>query len=130
MSVGRTFTIELPFIPDESLRGNSRTPPRYATRERQVMRQSGKDHGVALLASHGLSGPIGQYRVQYTVWHDRESIDLGNVHSGFKAFIDGLQDADFLVDDNVKWLLKDCIQWGGKVAKGESRTIVCIREIV
>ena len=125
--MGRTFTIDLGWIPHTSLRGNSRTRPKYATEERRKVRQSGKDRGIALIASHGLTAPIGQYHLRFTLWHDREDIDLWNSHIGYKAFIDGLQDEGFLQNDNVKWRLEDCIRWGGKVKKGEIVRAVVVR---
>ena len=52
-----------------SLRGNSRTDRRTATKDRAAVRQSGHDHGIALIASEGILEPIKTCEIAYTVYH-------------------------------------------------------------
>ena len=124
----RVYTIELDWIPHQSLRGNTRTDRRKATTERTLARQSGKDHGTYLIASEGILEPLESFEMSYEVWHNRTTIDLDNLLFGYKAFCDGLQDAGFFKSDSARHLRHLSIRWGGRVKKGESRTVVEIVE--
>ena len=121
--MSRAYTIQLGWIPPRQLRGNSRTDRRAATTERVRVRQSGKDHGIALIASEGILEPLEAFEMHYEVWHNRD-IDLDNLLFGYKAFCDGLQDAGLIASDSVRHLRRLSIAWGGRAKKGESRTLV------
>ena len=125
----RVYTIELDWIPPRELRGNSRTDRRAATTERVRVRQSGKDHGVFLIASEGILEPLESFEMSYEVWHNRTTIDLDNLLFGYKAFCDGLQDAGFFKSDSARHLRHLSIRWGGRVKKDESRTVVEIVDL-
>ena len=124
----RAYEIELDGIPHRSLRGNTRTDRRAATTERALARQSGKDHGTYLIASQGVLGPLEAFEIRYTVWHDRTTIDLDNLMFGFKPFCDGLEESGLIASDSVRHLRQLSIAWGGRVKRGESRTLVEITE--
>ena len=128
MDVSRVYTIELGWIPHQSLRGNTRTDRRTATTERALARQSGKDHGTYLIASQGVLEPLEAFEIRYTVWHSRTSIDLDNLLFGFKPFSDGLEESGLIASDSVRHLRRLSISWGGRVKKDESRTLVEITE--
>ena len=124
----RAYVIELDWIPHPSLRGNTRTDRRTATTERALARQSGKDHGTYLIASQGVLEPLEAFEMQYTVWHNRTTIDLDNLMFGFKSFGDGLEESGLIASDSVRHLRRLSISWGGRVKKDESRTLVEITE--
>ena len=126
--MSRVYTIELGWIPHRSLRGNTRTDRRAATTERALARQSGKDHGTYLIASQGVLEPLEAFEMQYTVWHNRTTIDLDNLMFGFKSFGDGLEESGLIASDSVRHLRRLSISWGGRVKKDESRTLVEITE--
>jgi len=126
--VSRAYTIELGWIPHQSLRGNTRTHRKEATTERTRARQSGKDHGTYLIASEGILEPLEAFEMQFTVWHNRTTIDLDNLMFGFKAFCDGLQESGLIASDSVRHLRRLSIAWGGRVKRDESRTLVEIIE--
>ena len=120
LDVSRAYTIELGWIPPRQLRGNSRTDRRAATTERVRVRQSGKDHGIALIASEGILEPLEAFEMHYEVWHNRD-IDLDNLLFGYKAFCDGLQDAGLIASDSVRHLRRLSIAWaaGPRKARAE-----------
>ena len=124
----RAYEIELDGIPHPSLRGNTRTHRKAATTERALARQSGKDHGTYLIASQGVLEPLEAFEMQYTVWHNRTTIDLDNLMFGFKSFGDGLEESGLIASDSVRHLRHLSISWGGRVKKDESRTLVEITE--
>ena len=124
----RAYVIELDWIPHPSLRGNTRTDRRTATTERALARQSGKDHGTYLIASQGVLEPLEAFEMQFTVWHNRTTIDLDNLMFGFKSFGDGLEESGLIASDSVRHLRRLSISWGGRVKKDESRTLVEIIE--
>jgi len=126
--VSRVYTIELGWIPHQSLRGNTRTHRKEATTERTRARQSGKDHGTYLIAAEGILAPLEAFEMQFTVWHNRTTIDLDNLMFGFKAFCDGLQESGLIASDSVRHLRRLSISWGGRVKRDESRTLVEIME--
>jgi len=128
LDVSRVYTIELGWIPHQSLRGNTRTHRKEATTERTRARQSGKDHGTYLIASEGILEPLEAFEMQFTVWHNRTTIDLDNLMFGFKAFCDGLQESGLIASDSVRHLRRLSISWGGRAKKDESRTLVEIIE--
>ena len=128
MDVSRTYRIELGWIPHQSLRGNTRTHRKEATTERTRARQSGKDHGTYLIAAEGILAPLEAFEMQFTVWHNRTTIDLDNLMFGFKAFCDGLQESGLIASDSVRHLRRLSIAWGGRVKRDESRTLVEIIE--
>jgi len=129
VDVSRAYRIELGWIPHQSLRGNTRTHRKAATTERTRARQSGKDHGTYLIAAEGILEPLEAFEIRYTVWHNRTTIDLDNLMFGFKAFCDGLQESGLIASDSVRHLRRLSIAWGGRVKKGESRTLVEIVEV-
>ena len=129
MDVSRTYTIELGWIPHQSLRGNTRTHRKEATTERTRARQSGKDHGTYLIAAEGILEPLEAFEIRYTVWHSRTSIDLDNLLFGFKPFSDGLEESGLIASDSVRHLRRLSISWGGRVKRDESRTLVEIVEV-
>ena len=118
------FHIGLDWIPPASLRGNSRTDRRTATTDRSMVRQSGRDHARILMNRGGILGPIKTCEITYTVWHSRANIDLDNLLIGYKAFVDGLEDAGLIERDSAEYVHRVSIQWGGKAKRGESRTRV------
>ena len=126
--MSRVYAIELGWIPHRSLRGNTRTDRREATTERTRARQSGKDHGIYLIASEGILEPLEAFEMRYTVWHNRTIIDLDNLLFGFKPFSDGLEESGLIASDSVRHLRRLSIAWGGRAKKGESRTLVEIIE--
>jgi len=126
--VSRAYRIELGWIPHQSLRGNTRTHRKAATTERTRARQSGKDHGTYLIAAEGILAPLEAFEMQFTVWHNRTTIDLDNLMFGFKAFCDGLQESGLIASDSVRHLRQLSISWGGRAKKDESRTLVEIIE--
>ena len=116
----QVWYIRLDWIPPASLRGNSRTDRRTATKDRAAVRQSGHDHGIALIASEGILEPIKTCEIAYTVYHNRANIDLDNLLIGFKAFADGLQDAGLIERDSAEYVHRVSIQWGGKAKRGRA----------
>ena len=126
--MSRVYAIELGWIPHRSLRGNTRTDRREATTERTRARQSGKDHGIYLIASEGILEPLEAFEMRYTVWHSRTTIDLDNLMFGYKAFCDGLVESGLIASDSVRHLRHLSISWGGRVKRDESRTLVEIIE--
>lgn len=127
--VRRTFKIKLDWIPPEGSRGNTRKDRRFNKVERAALKQSGFNHGTALIASEGILEPLSGFSMTYIVYHNHRNIDGDNLLFGFKGFADGLQASGLLENDNLKHMPRLSIEYGGKAEKGESRTVVRIEEI-
>ena len=69
VDVSRAYRIELGWIPHPSLRGNTRTHRKEATTERTRARQSGKDHGIYLIASEGILAPLEAFEMHLEKTH-------------------------------------------------------------
>ena len=123
--MGRTFTIELGWIPPGVLRGNMRGSYRGREKARTAMKEAGKHNGMEL----GLDAPLEQCEVTFTLYHNRQALDLDNMLIGYKYWMDGMVTGGVFTDDNAVHVSALTIRWGGKVKKGESRTRVTIEEL-
>lgn len=96
----KKISVELPWIPGEILRGNSRAHWRSKSKAVREARAMGRREGWRLVsAGIRVLGPIG---LRVVVYHAK-SIDLDNLLIGYKPIIDGLADS-YLIDDdrNIK----------------------------
>lgn len=119
---GRTYTVELPWIPSAEVRGNSRAYWRKKHTKSQELKASGKDH-MNLDELRGVH--LSRVRITFHFTHNR-SIDLDNLAIGMKYWVDGLIYAGLVEDDSPEYLT-----YGSHTftkAKGESQTLVEIVE--
>ena len=129
--MARTFTIHLDWIPPEGLRGNASTwthgMKMKKVRLTDEARVSGGWHGLEAKQTYQDDTPIFKATIQYT-FHHSTKIDVDNLGIGMKPFLDGLVDSDLLTDDDpdhLQHLAPEFVKCG----KGQSRTIVEIREL-
>ena len=87
--------IELPWIPREELRGNSRAHFQVKARYASELQERGIEYGLAVktwispLLDYPIMGPLA---LDITAWNKRR-IDYDNLLIGYKSFLDGLQDS-------------------------------------
>ena len=116
----------LPWVPPESLRGNSRA--HHMAKYHAAFRM--RDDALALTkeVGHPKVGPFQKAKITFTFHHDRK-IDADNLAIGMKSFVDGyLVDSGAVPDDDP-----DHVVYGEHrfviCAKNESRTEVLIEEV-
>lgn len=112
----REVRIDLDWIPPADVRGNAlgaHRSARFASKAR--LRESGLAHGLEARERHPtdawpMSGPL---TIRFEVDCKRR-IDGDNLLVGYKAFVDGLSDADVIRDD------ADIIEWQIRVRAGRT----------
>ena len=124
----KDIEITVDWVPPANMRQNalgSFRGGRYATKTE--LRDSGEAHARAWMHLHNHYTAIGEpVHVLVFVRNPRE-LDLDNLSSGYKPFIDGIVKAGLLLDDKPSILRRYTIEWEGK---GEPRSRVVIRDYV
>ena len=88
------IVIDLPWVPDASLAGNSRAHWKKKARLAQELRERGLEYGTLTKASLDSDAvPMtGELELEIFVWTQRKTFNGDNMLIAFKSFIDGLQE--------------------------------------
>lgn len=124
----RRVTINWPMLPPSILRGNGRGHWRVKARKIAEVRTSGGWSAVvALDGRKDLPLRFEAADVHYTFFTSRpDATDDTNFQIGMKPFLDGLRDAQVVVDDQ-NWRVTETTSFE-KCKRGDEHTIITIKE--
>ena len=117
---------DMPWIPPDPVRGNSRSHYYPKARRVKQMRESGLVHGrEAINTSEAAGWPLsGNLSATYYVTLKHDWVDFDNLAIGFKGFIDGLADAGIIIDD------KQVVQGHIYIEMGDDeRSVIVLQEV-
>ena len=129
VEVTRSLTIEWPLLPPPVLRGNGRGHWRRKAAQTAAVRESGMWSAVKVI-SYRTDLPLlfETADIHCTFYTTRpDACDGVNFQFGMKAFIDGLRDAQVIVDDQ-NWRVTELPPTFKKCKRGEERTEIVIAE--
>jgi hypothetical protein len=124
--VREPITIELPWLPDKKVCGNTRTPPRYQAAEKRRQREHGQFDGAGALADWRAVPKI-EIAYEFHTFYKR---DVDGLVTGMKAFQDGIADAGVVVNDGPDHVVPGPSTRVKAANTLEEKTVVTFQEVL
>jgi Holliday junction resolvase RusA-like endonuclease len=117
-------SITLPWIPNKTVCGNTRTPDRYRTPEKRRLRENGFNDGLTALVTWRF---VPMVQITYKFYTVRKQ-DIDNLSYGMKSYQDGIVAAEVVEDDDPTQVVPGPHRWA-KAKRGEEHTVVTFEEV-